>query len=351
MNSTPSSPVESCPFCLDTIVDPLELNCGHRYCRACLTIWFTTKVNEKITKLSCETCKFPVDSRVLESILPRETFEKFSRFDLDRVLEAEFNLFYCPNKDCLNTVAAPYGSKYVECPWCKKEYCMTCKVNWHQGITCAKYQECAEKNKDASSLTLTFLRREGAKQCPKCNIWIEKNGGCDHMTCRKCNYQFWWSTLEPYPNGRSTSMPTGNPLWAGRQFEPPIVPRLNAPVNFINSSFTFGQASRIVSEFRANSLQDGKRPAAVQGENKEDGKGFSNYNQVCNLFVKMTDKDRSRFIRQVVKLSEGLYTRERMNLMNLSQLKALCRRNNLQICENKEVLIETILIYKLLNLP
>jgi hypothetical protein len=35
------------------------------------------------------------------------------------------------------------------------------------------------------------------KDCPKCNVQIEKNGGCDHMTCR-CGYEFYWSTLLPY---------------------------------------------------------------------------------------------------------------------------------------------------------
>jgi hypothetical protein len=35
------------------------------------------------------------------------------------------------------------------------------------------------------------------KKCPKCQEYIEKNGGCDHMTC-KCGYEFLWSTLQPY---------------------------------------------------------------------------------------------------------------------------------------------------------
>jgi len=35
------------------------------------------------------------------------------------------------------------------------------------------------------------------KQCRQCGEYIEKNGGCDHMTCR-CSHQFWWSTLMPY---------------------------------------------------------------------------------------------------------------------------------------------------------
>mmetsp|Transcript_4901 Transcript_4901/g.14253 ORF Transcript_4901/g.14253 Transcript_4901/m.14253 type:complete len:261 (+) Transcript_4901:825-1607(+) len=35
------------------------------------------------------------------------------------------------------------------------------------------------------------------KRCPKCREPIEKNGGCDHMTCH-CRHEFWWSTLQPY---------------------------------------------------------------------------------------------------------------------------------------------------------
>lgn len=33
----------------------------------------------------------------------------------------------------------------------------------------------------------------GAHQCPKCHIPIEKNDGCNHMTCIKCNHRWCWS--------------------------------------------------------------------------------------------------------------------------------------------------------------
>lgn len=35
------------------------------------------------------------------------------------------------------------------------------------------------------------------KDCPKCHVTIEKNGGCNHMTCRKCHHEFCWTCGQP----------------------------------------------------------------------------------------------------------------------------------------------------------
>lgn len=42
------------------------------------------------------------------------------------------------------------------------------------------------------------------KPCPKCSSVIEKNGGCNHMVCRKCKHEFCWICLGAWePHGSS----------------------------------------------------------------------------------------------------------------------------------------------------
>mmetsp|Transcript_63399 Transcript_63399/g.124515 ORF Transcript_63399/g.124515 Transcript_63399/m.124515 type:complete len:435 (+) Transcript_63399:63-1367(+) len=40
-----------------------------------------------------------------------------------------------------------------------------------------------------------------AKMCPGCQAIIEKNGGCNHMTCRACRHQFHWCCGQTYGSG------------------------------------------------------------------------------------------------------------------------------------------------------
>lgn len=39
---------------------------------------------------------------------------------------------------------------------------------------------------------------EHTKKCPNCNEPIEKNGGCNHMTCKSCSYDFCWICSEKW---------------------------------------------------------------------------------------------------------------------------------------------------------
>lgn len=55
-------------------------------------------------------------------------------------------------------------------------------------MTCAEYKV-SNTETEADKQFLEFVAGKKFKQCPKCKFWVEKNQGCDHMTC-KCKFEF-----------------------------------------------------------------------------------------------------------------------------------------------------------------
>jgi IBR domain, a half RING-finger domain len=74
----------------------------------------------------------------------------------------------------------------ITCIGCGNKTCFTHQTQWHEGRTCTQYDaelkaasmEHAQANQasDAAIASMT-------KPCPRCHRPIEKNGGCQHMTC------------------------------------------------------------------------------------------------------------------------------------------------------------------------
>lgn len=75
-----------------------------------------------------------------------------------------------------------------ECLECHKEYCLNCRVEWHKDMSCKEYKISSTTSEDDEKF-ISFVKGKKFKQCPKCKFWVEKNEGCDHMTC-KCKFEF-----------------------------------------------------------------------------------------------------------------------------------------------------------------
>ncbi|EKX40047.1 hypothetical protein GUITHDRAFT_113785 [Guillardia theta CCMP2712] len=61
------------------------------------------------------------------------------------------------------------------------------------------------------------------KPCTKCEYRIQKMGGCNHMTCRKCGHQFCWMCLGAWASHSYTSCPgEPNPLSFPQALQPAV---------------------------------------------------------------------------------------------------------------------------------
>jgi len=107
---------------------------------------------------------------------------------------------WCPSPGC-EEIHVPNASKPKElCKGCDQIICTEHEMVWHRGLSCAGYEEDQkrqlQKKKDQQTSEAWILSH--TKSCPRCSVAIEKNGGCMHMTCGSCTYEFFWCCLRSY---------------------------------------------------------------------------------------------------------------------------------------------------------
>jgi hypothetical protein len=81
----------------------------------------------------------------------------------------------------------------VLCDACGFEMCFFHQIPWHEGQTCVDYD--ADRGDPEVAATEEWLR-QNTKTCPGlCGASVEKKGGCFHMTCQVCRFEFCWECL------------------------------------------------------------------------------------------------------------------------------------------------------------
>eukprot|EP00347_Sterkiella_histriomuscorum_P010825 403374782 len=170
------------------------LECGHEYCKECLLDMLKFAINKsgKVENLTCpnQFCAFRISNGFVRKILGPETeenanelFQKYTRFMANYEIMHMQDRKYCPVPSCENIIQGKNGLKKTRCVECQTNICYSCQTIWHKGQSCLSYQE---KNFQQ------FLQAVGAHRCPKCEIIIEKNEGCNEMTCYRCGLDFCW---------------------------------------------------------------------------------------------------------------------------------------------------------------
>mmetsp|Transcript_29637 Transcript_29637/g.40075 ORF Transcript_29637/g.40075 Transcript_29637/m.40075 type:complete len:91 (-) Transcript_29637:306-578(-) len=84
---------------------------------------------------------------------------------------------------------------HVDCE-CGNQFCFLCGRSSHKPCDCDIASKWDEKN-SAESENMTWIMAN-TKSCPKCKRPIEKNQGCNHMTCQACKAEFCWVCMNEW---------------------------------------------------------------------------------------------------------------------------------------------------------
>ncbi|XP_055676844.1 E3 ubiquitin-protein ligase ariadne-1 [Lutzomyia longipalpis] len=205
------SGTEECEVCFSQFPPSMMtgLECGHRFCTTCWGEYLTTKIMEEGLgqSIACAAhgCDILVDDETVMRLVSDSRVKlKYQHLITNSFVECNRLLRWCPSADCTYAIKVNYVDPRPVCCKCKHVFCFECGENWHDPVQCRLLKKWIKKCDDDSE-TSNWIAAN-TKECPKCNVTIEKDGGCNHMICKNqnCKHDFCWVCLGSWePHGSS----------------------------------------------------------------------------------------------------------------------------------------------------
>jgi len=171
---------QACPICLEKFSKMkrviITLGCSHVYCRKCLRSY----VLEQLVNGSNIRCPDP-DCTANLDLTGFGPLKGLVSQKLIKAAQQKNKFNGCPVPRCPGTI------KDGQCDRCHIKLCSQCGEIEHVGKEC---------NPDIKASHQQILC--DSKSCPNCHVLIYKDGGCNHVHCKKCNKDFDWITMRPW---------------------------------------------------------------------------------------------------------------------------------------------------------
>ncbi|KAL9449243.1 hypothetical protein AB3S75_011216 [Citrus x aurantiifolia] len=187
-----------CNICFDdvSLEEITTMDCGHYFCNSCWTEHFIVKINEgQSRRITCmeHKCNAICDEskiRCLVRARDSDLADKFDRFMLESYIEDNKRVKWCPSvPHCGNAIRIEVDEfREVECA-CGLQFCFRCSYEAHSPCSCYMWDLWSKKCQDESE-TVNYIAVH-TKHCPKCQKLVEKNGGCNLVSCI-CGQPFCW---------------------------------------------------------------------------------------------------------------------------------------------------------------
>jgi hypothetical protein len=195
-----ASSSQQCTICLDQLKNPVLLECKHSYCSECLADYLQSESTKRLPDCICffrtggKSCQTPIPHAIIKKLLKPEDYGKLYRnVFLNYVYTHPKQLLHCPTQDC-PTIYRPIPDQGIlRCPSCLIKICAACNVEFHDDLTCKDYQ--LQVRKELADME-AWKRSNDIRPCPTCDSSIEKDEGCNHVTCALCSSHICWVCMK-----------------------------------------------------------------------------------------------------------------------------------------------------------
>ncbi|KAL6211632.1 hypothetical protein ACLB2K_016855 [Fragaria x ananassa] len=199
-DSEPLPPASTimCAICIEDVPsnEATTMDCGHCFCNGCWTEHFVVKINDgqsKRIRCMAHNCNAICDEAVVRNLVSNshpDLAEKFDRFLLESYIEDNKRVKWCPSTPHCGNAIRVEDDEFceIECS-CGLQFCFRCSSQAHSPCSCLMWELWAKKCRDESE-TVNWITVH-TKPCPKCHKPVEKNGGCNLVSCI-CGQAFCW---------------------------------------------------------------------------------------------------------------------------------------------------------------
>jgi hypothetical protein len=178
----------NCAVCWEVVDTALLCGCK-AICKACLQQQCEDACTDRTFPIKCVGCNAEVALADLRNAVG-SNFDRLCKASMFRLMDTAGSPWRCcRTPDCIQV--GRVSDAVLDCDQCMASWCLGCDGVAHRGVTCAELAREAALKATNENLFEEW-KRASTRPCPRCQSAIEKNGGCNHVTCRNCQCHFCW---------------------------------------------------------------------------------------------------------------------------------------------------------------
>ena len=168
-----------CDICSENIINyNLTDCCGRNGCKECQI----KNIEYNLMDSKCIYCFVKIPLKVSLNLLNEVNSPKFNILKEKTSKGIIIKCYSCSflfDRPSINELDERH---FIQCPKCNESCCFFC---------CGKYGKC-----DCGNLEIILETSPNMKSCISCKNIVEKIGGCDHIQCGYCGFEFCWICSE-----------------------------------------------------------------------------------------------------------------------------------------------------------